>query len=239
MAQSGIPSCSRNVDERSARASQSLAGIRPLEGLHARLAAHLPPLGSSTVSISCCASRRICCLSSIAAASRPCALASARTSSKRELTASRSSSSSSNSSSPCANHLHLHWKGLNLRDPKWNLTGLNRWLEAFEKCEACLAFESDCCTHIEDIPPQWAAGAQGSEMVLDAMQWNGAKGWADADRFQRGPFAANDFVNLATVVLPILPVCCCKKRSMLHPRATHSRAARHSPRFPRPAHPGR
>jgi len=29
-------------------------------------------------------------------------------------------------------------------------------------------------------------GAQGSEMVLDAMQWSGAKGWADTDRFERG-----------------------------------------------------
>ena len=46
------------------------------------------------------------------------------------------------------------WKGLNLRDPKWNLKGLNTWLEAFEKREAYLAFKSDYYTHVKDIPPQ-------------------------------------------------------------------------------------
>jgi glutathione S-transferase len=47
-----------------------------------------------------------------------------------------------------------YWKGLNLRDPKWKLEGLNRWLEAFEKREPYLAFKSDYYTHIKDIPPQ-------------------------------------------------------------------------------------
>jgi len=54
-----------------------------------------------------------------------------------------------------------YWKGLNLRDPKWNLTGLNRWLEAFEKREAYLAFKSDYYTHIKDIPPQYGPGYDG------------------------------------------------------------------------------
>lgn len=54
-----------------------------------------------------------------------------------------------------------YWKGLNLRDPKWNLKGLNRWLEAFEKREAYLAFKSDYYTHIKDIPPQYGPGFDG------------------------------------------------------------------------------
>lgn len=54
-----------------------------------------------------------------------------------------------------------YWKGLNLRDPKWNLKGLNRWLEAFEKREAYLAFKSDYYTHIKDIPPQYGPGYDG------------------------------------------------------------------------------
>jgi glutathione S-transferase len=54
-----------------------------------------------------------------------------------------------------------YWKGLNLRDPKWNLQGLNRWLEAFEKREAYLAFKSDYYTHIKDIPPQYGPGYDG------------------------------------------------------------------------------
>lgn len=32
-----------------------------------------------------------------------------------------------------------YWKGLNLRDGKWGLKGLNRWLEAFEKRECVCA----------------------------------------------------------------------------------------------------
>lgn len=54
-----------------------------------------------------------------------------------------------------------YWKGLNLRDPKWNLKGLNRWLEAFEKREAYLAFKSDYYTHVKDIPPQYGPGYDG------------------------------------------------------------------------------
>lgn len=54
-----------------------------------------------------------------------------------------------------------YWKGLNLRDPKWNLKGLNRWLEAFEKREPYLAFKSDYYTHIKDIPPQYGPGYDG------------------------------------------------------------------------------
>ena len=48
-----------------------------------------------------------------------------------------------------------YWKGLNLRDPKWKLDGLNAWLEAFEKREYYLAFKSDYYTHVKDIPPQY------------------------------------------------------------------------------------
>jgi len=54
-----------------------------------------------------------------------------------------------------------YWKGLNLRDPKWGLVGLNRWLEAFEKREPYLAFKSDYYTHIKDIPPQYGPGYDG------------------------------------------------------------------------------
>lgn len=54
-----------------------------------------------------------------------------------------------------------YWKGLDLRDPKWNLKGLNRWLEAFEKREAYLAFKSDYYTHVKDIPPQYGPGYTG------------------------------------------------------------------------------
>jgi glutathione S-transferase len=54
-----------------------------------------------------------------------------------------------------------YWKGLNLRDPKWNLIGLNRWLIAFEQREAYLAFKSDYYTHVKDIPPQYGPGCDG------------------------------------------------------------------------------
>ena len=54
-----------------------------------------------------------------------------------------------------------YWKGLNLRDPKWNLKGLNAWLDAFEKREPYLAFKSDYYTHVKDIPPQYGPGYDG------------------------------------------------------------------------------
>ena len=54
-----------------------------------------------------------------------------------------------------------YWKGLNLRDPKWKLDGLNAWLEAFEKREYYLAFKSDYYTHVKDIPPQYGPGYKG------------------------------------------------------------------------------
>lgn len=53
------------------------------------------------------------------------------------------------------------WKGLNLRDPKWKLDGINAWLEAFEKREYYLAFKSDYYTHVKDIPPQYGPGYDG------------------------------------------------------------------------------
>ena len=53
------------------------------------------------------------------------------------------------------------WKGLNLRDPKWNLVGINAWLDAFEKREPYLAFKSDYYTHVKDIPPQYGPGYDG------------------------------------------------------------------------------
>lgn len=54
-----------------------------------------------------------------------------------------------------------YWKGLNLRDPKWGLNGINRWLDAFEKREHYLAFKSDYYTHVKDIPPQYGPGYDG------------------------------------------------------------------------------
>ena len=81
-----------------------------------------------------------------------------------------------------------YWKGLNIRDPKWNLPGINAWLDAFEQrgtssgfesagsagffplsiltnsiffipsLEHYLAFKSDYYTHIKDIPPQYGPG---------------------------------------------------------------------------------
>lgn len=54
-----------------------------------------------------------------------------------------------------------YWKGLNLRDPKWKLKGLNAWLEAFEKREPYVAFKSDYYTHVKDIPPQYGPGYDG------------------------------------------------------------------------------
>lgn len=54
-----------------------------------------------------------------------------------------------------------YWKGLNLRDPKWKLDGINDWLEAFEKKEYYLAFKSDYYTHVKDIPPQYGPGYDG------------------------------------------------------------------------------
>lgn len=54
-----------------------------------------------------------------------------------------------------------YWKGLNLRDPKWELDGLNAWIEAFEKREHYLAFKSDYYTHVMDIPPQYGPGYDG------------------------------------------------------------------------------
>jgi glutathione S-transferase len=54
-----------------------------------------------------------------------------------------------------------YWKGLNLRDPKWKLKGINVWLEAFEKREPYLAFKSDYYTHVKDIPPQYGPGYDG------------------------------------------------------------------------------
>jgi glutathione S-transferase len=54
-----------------------------------------------------------------------------------------------------------YWKGLDMRDSKWNLKGLNGWLDAFEKREAYLAFKSDYLTHVKDIPPQYGPGNDG------------------------------------------------------------------------------
>ena len=54
-----------------------------------------------------------------------------------------------------------YWKGLNLRDPKWKLDGINAWLDAFEKREHYLAFKSDYYTHVKDIPPQYGPGYEG------------------------------------------------------------------------------
>ena len=53
------------------------------------------------------------------------------------------------------------WKGLDMRDPKWGLNGINDWLEAFERRESYLAFKSDYFTHVMDIPPQYGPGYDG------------------------------------------------------------------------------
>ncbi|CAJ1953934.1 unnamed protein product [Cylindrotheca closterium] len=54
-----------------------------------------------------------------------------------------------------------YWKGLNLRDPKWKLDGLNNWLEAFAKREYFLAFAADHYNTIKNIPPQYGPGYDG------------------------------------------------------------------------------
>jgi glutathione S-transferase len=55
-----------------------------------------------------------------------------------------------------------YWQGLNLRDvQKWNLKGLNNWLDAFDKRESYLAFKSDYYTNVKDIPPQYGPGYDG------------------------------------------------------------------------------
>ncbi|KAL3935339.1 MAG: hypothetical protein SGBAC_009124 [Bacillariaceae sp.] len=54
-----------------------------------------------------------------------------------------------------------YWKGLNLRDPKWKLDGLNNWLEAFAKREYFLAFAADHYNTIKNIPPQYGPGYGG------------------------------------------------------------------------------
>jgi glutathione S-transferase len=54
-----------------------------------------------------------------------------------------------------------YWKGLNLRDPKWEFDGLVSWLEGFEKREPYLAFTSDYYTHVLDIPPQYGPAYDG------------------------------------------------------------------------------
>ena len=54
-----------------------------------------------------------------------------------------------------------YWKGLNLRDPKWKLSGINKWLSAFERRQHYLAFKSDYYTHVKDIPPQYGPGYDG------------------------------------------------------------------------------
>jgi glutathione S-transferase len=56
----------------------------------------------------------------------------------------------------------VFWKGLNLRVMnKWDFTGLNRWLEAFEKREAYLAFKFNYYKHVMDIPLQYGSGHVG------------------------------------------------------------------------------
>jgi glutathione S-transferase len=55
------------------------------------------------------------------------------------------------------------WKGLNLRDKntKYQLQGIQRWLEAFDRRPAYLAFKSDYFTNVMDIPPQYGPGFDG------------------------------------------------------------------------------
>lgn len=73
-----------------------------------------------------------------------------------------------------------YWKGVDLRDPKWKFTGLTRWLEAFEKREAYLAFKSDYYTHVMDIPPQYGPGYFGG-VVSDQSKFANAIRGTDND----------------------------------------------------------
>ena len=56
-----------------------------------------------------------------------------------------------------------YWKGVDLRGDGTTFPGLVRWLEAFEKREAYLAFKSDYFTHVMDIPPQYGPSYEGGD----------------------------------------------------------------------------
>jgi len=46
-----------------------------------------------------------------------------------------------------------YWKGLNIRDSRWKLNGINAWLDAFEQREHYLAFKVSPCSGIVRYPP--------------------------------------------------------------------------------------
>jgi len=56
-----------------------------------------------------------------------------------------------------------YWKGMDLRNPSEypKLSGLRAWMDALEKHEYYLAFQSDYYTHVKDIPPQYGPGSGG------------------------------------------------------------------------------
>ena len=66
------------------------------------------------------------------------------------------------------------WKGLNRRDPKWDLSDLNAWLEALEKCELYLAF------NVLDVPHQYHDTGYGGGFE------------ADQEALQRSILSTND-----------------------------------------------
>lgn len=77
-----------------------------------------------------------------------------------------------------------YWKGLNLRDEemKKKFSGLNNWLDAFDKRECFLAFKSDYYTHIKDIPPQYGPSYNGGfeqkrEVYSKAIDGSDGSSW--------------------------------------------------------------
>lgn len=109
------------------------------------------------------------------------------------------------------------WKGLNLRDPKWNLKGLNAWLDAFEKREPYLAFKSDYYTHVMDIPPQYGPGYDGGfeqdQLEFSGCILGGGNSW-------RLPLPHDDALQ-PLYRGPPLPVCVLKSMD-IHPDSNGS-----------------
>jgi len=57
----------------------------------------------------------------------------------------------------------FYWKGMDLRNPSEypKLSAIWAWMDALEKHEYYLAFQSDYYTHIKNIPPQYGPGSNG------------------------------------------------------------------------------
>jgi glutathione S-transferase len=97
-----------------------------------------------------------------------------------------------------------YWQGLNLRDvKKWGFTGLNNWLDAFDKRETYLAFKSDYYTNVKDIPPQYGPGYDGG-FEKDRKAFS--KNIVGEDGSWNLPLAHDDALQPLYRGLP-LPVC--------------------------------